>query len=133
VREIEKGCKVANARCSSRRDHLAPFFFSMFCIRIFYKINCTCFRRSDRNEQRSTLTPMVEFAVFTAIGLFGLSRFCCWACPFHTHTKFQSHTNQISPRQPYLQGTRPFGRSYYNVHSYSYKKILYRSSHCTVR
>jgi hypothetical protein len=62
-REIEKGCKVANARCSPRRDHLAPLFFSMFCKRFSYKINCPCFRRCGRNEQRFTSTSMVEFAV----------------------------------------------------------------------
>jgi hypothetical protein len=43
-------------------------------------------------------------------------------CHTDTHTIHysNSHTAQTSPipPQPYLQGTRPFGRSYYNVHSY---------------
>jgi hypothetical protein len=68
-REIEKGCKVANARCSPRRNHLAPILFWKLPQIFSYKIGCTCFCRSGRNEQRSTLTPIVEFAVFASKGL----------------------------------------------------------------
>ena len=122
MREIEKGCKVANARCSPKRGPLAPILFSMLFQCIYYKINCTCFRLCCRNEQRSTSTPMVEFAVFAAIGLNGLSRFCVRpVTPMHiqilTVNPIQIHHPLHSPRQPYLQGTRPFGRSHYNVHS----------------
>jgi hypothetical protein len=42
----------------SRADPFQPVLQTYF-----YKIKRTCFRLSGRNEQRSTLTPMVAFAV----------------------------------------------------------------------
>jgi hypothetical protein len=50
--------------------------------------------------------------------VFALGPFC--HTDTHTTKYSNSDTTQTSPPpcQPYLQGTRPFGRSYYNVHSY---------------
>jgi hypothetical protein len=123
-REIEKGCKVANARCSPKRDHLAPTFSHIFCKLFYYKINCSFFRLCGRNEQRSTLTSMVEFAVSglqNPAGAYSPDAFLLLGrvTPMHIQSRTVKpiQVKLPPPCQPYLQGTRPFGRSYYSVPS----------------
>jgi hypothetical protein len=140
VREIEKGCKVTNARCSPKRDHLAPILLRKLPQIISYKINCSCFRLFGRKEQRFTLTSMVEFAVLGLQNPAGAKRpvtFSLFGRVRNLHANFSTGNSTKSfqrhessevihpppspliplPTKPYLQGTRPFGRSYYNVHS----------------
>ena len=94
-----KVCKVAKALCSPKPSHLAPFLFSMSCPITCNKIKHTCFRRSGRNEQRSTLTPMVEFAVLWLQNRAGAQQsrrvFIVRSCHNHTHTNKYSKSNTI--------------------------------------
>jgi hypothetical protein len=118
---------LANARCSPKRDHLAPILFCQLPQIFYYRINCTCFRRSGPNEQRSTLTLMVELAVLGLQNPAGAQSPDAFLRSGLSVTLIHIQHTTVTPiqllpplpRQPYLQGTRPFGRSYYNVHSYS--------------
>jgi hypothetical protein len=104
VREIEKGCKVANARCSPRRDHLAPILFPQFPQIFSYKINCSFSRHCGRNELRSTMTPMVEFAVLGLQNPAGAQRpdaFLCDGIHIQTDT-----VNPILINHPHLIPSR---------------------------
>jgi hypothetical protein len=70
---------------------------------------------------------MVEFAVLWLQNPAGAQRPDAFLCD-GIHIQLDTvNSIQVKPppsplfpplRQPYLQGTRPFGRSYYNVHSY---------------
>jgi hypothetical protein len=63
---------------------------------------------------------MVEFAVLGLQNPAGAQRpdaFLCDGIHIQTNTVNPILITHPQPRQPYLQGTRPFGRSYYNVHS----------------
>jgi hypothetical protein len=78
---------------------------------------------------------MVEFAVLGLQSPAGANRpdtFSCNGMHIQVGTVIALHINPphlILPAKPYLQGTRPFGRSYYNVHSYLCG-ICVQSPHC---